>query len=94
MSTPVENTQTHSRAPNISEAVVQALAAVKETDPISVDPLYNAIDPEALDMLFAPTLNGEQRPGGAITFELMNCLVTVTVEAGDVHIDTDTRSER
>lgn len=32
-------------------AVVQAMAAAEETDPTDLDPLYEAIDPQALDRI-------------------------------------------
>ncbi|WP_049924355.1 HalOD1 output domain-containing protein [Halopiger djelfimassiliensis] len=38
--------------------VIDALAAATETDPLELDPLYDAVDPEALDRLFGPEANG------------------------------------
>lgn len=93
MSSPVKNRLAHPRAPKISEAVVKALAAVNETDPLAVDPLYETIDPEALDMLFAPMLDEAHRPGGTIEFTLMDCAVEITVERGDVTVDVEDRIE-
>ncbi|WP_254762528.1 HalOD1 output domain-containing protein [Natrinema marinum] len=37
---------------SISLRVVEALAAATDTDPSELEPLYHAIDPEALDQLF------------------------------------------
>ncbi|OVE83619.1 HalOD1 output domain-containing protein [Natronolimnobius baerhuensis] len=31
--------------------IVDALAAVTDTDPLDLDPLYNVVDPEALDQI-------------------------------------------
>ena len=36
-----------------SEAVVNAVAAVAETSPVELPPLYEAVDPDALDALVA-----------------------------------------
>ncbi|SIR91601.1 HalOD1 output domain-containing protein [Natronorubrum thiooxidans] len=37
---------------SISLSVIEALAAETGTDPTELEPLYHAIDPEALDQLF------------------------------------------
>ena len=37
---------------SISLSVVEALADSLDTDPVELEPLYHAIDPEALDQLF------------------------------------------
>lgn len=39
----------------VSEAVVDAIADAAGTDPLSIDPIYDAIDPDALEMLFRGT---------------------------------------
>ena len=53
---------------NASEIVVFALATVADTDPLALAPLHRSIDPDALDDLFAPTIDGRSRAGGKITF--------------------------
>lgn len=45
---------------SLSLTVVEAIAAELETDPVDLDPLYHAIDPEALDALFTA-----ETPAGA-----------------------------
>ncbi|SDR31612.1 HalOD1 output domain-containing protein [Natronobacterium texcoconense] len=40
----------HTDSPSLR--VVDALAAVTDTDPLELEPLYHAVDPEALDQLF------------------------------------------
>ena len=37
---------------SISLSVVEALADSLDTDPVELEPLYHAVDPEALDQLF------------------------------------------
>lgn len=49
-----------------SEAVVAAVAAMTRTDPMALDPLYSAIDPSALDDLFATSPTNRRR--GQIVF--------------------------
>ncbi|MFC6719574.1 HalOD1 output domain-containing protein [Natrialbaceae archaeon GCM10025810] len=54
-----------------SVRVVEALAAALETSPFDMEPpLYDAIDPEALDLLFRDGTDGEVRfayEGHAVT---------------------------
>ena len=68
---------------SVSEAVLSAVADREGVGPEELGtPLYDVIDPEALDNLFR---NGS----GRVTFEYMNYVVTVDnrgtvrVEAGD-----------
>jgi len=73
-----------------SEAVVRAVAAVSGLDPVPgrspdcLDPLYTAVDPDALDTLF--------RPGslGRVTFHYHGYEVTVD---SDGRVLLDARSE-
>ena len=37
---------------SISLTIIEALAAELEADPVELEPLYHAVDPEALDQLF------------------------------------------
>lgn len=64
-----------------SEAVVQAVADLTGTDPLVLEPLYHAIDPDVLDGVF------RQGPEGGveaeITIEYNECKVTIT--HGAVH---------
>ena len=50
---------------SISLRVVEALANATDTAPNELDPLYNTVDPEALDRLFQPDSCDEIR----VTFE-------------------------
>lgn len=38
--------------PSVSEEVVLSVAAAKGVDPLELDPLFDVIDPEALDALY------------------------------------------
>lgn len=81
------------RAMNISNAVIEALAEETKADPLSFEPLYNVIDTEALDMLFATMYDGRTRPGGEISFRLDGYHIVVTVERGVANVDINTVSE-
>lgn len=67
----------------ISQTVVKAVAEAKEEDPIELTPpLYDVIDPDALDRLFA-----DEDTQGTLVFTYNNCEVSVFA-AGYVLIDT------
>lgn len=71
-----------SESRSVSEGVVEAVSEAEDVDPISLTPLYEVIDPDALDKLFASTPTDNQR-GGTITFSYSGYEVTV---ASDGHI--------
>lgn len=47
----------------VSIAVVHAIAAHRGVDPVELPPLYEWIDPDAIDALFEPTRTGGPRRG-------------------------------
>lgn len=61
-----------------SVAVVEAVATATDYDPYDVPPLYEVVDPDALDELFSPKHDGTPRRSGRIVFRLAGCDVTVT----------------
>jgi hypothetical protein len=68
--------ETPNRTPSM--AVIEAVADARGVDPLQLEPLANAIDPEALDRFFAHTYGGRPRAVGRLTFEVAGCEVTVT----------------
>lgn len=68
--------------------VIDALAAVTDTDPLELPPLYEVIDPEALDALFRPDSGVE----GTVQFTFGPHEITVrsdgTVAIDDTEFDT------
>ena len=48
---------------DVSVAVITAIAAKRGVEPTELPPLYESIDPDALDALFAPTRTGGPRRG-------------------------------
>ncbi|SFF87061.1 hypothetical protein SAMN04488063_0597 [Halopelagius inordinatus] len=59
------------------EVVVHSVAALEERSPIELDPLYTVIDPDALDQLFAPMINGRHVGDGKITFGYQGYEITL-----------------
>lgn len=59
-----------------SEAVVHAVASLTDTDPLELEPLYHAIDPDTLDGVFER--GPESGVEAEITIEFNDCTVTVT----------------
>lgn len=72
------------------EAVLQAVAQTSGLDPIELDePLYEAIDPEALDTLIESSADGV-----SVTFQYHGCIVTVNGSAGvKVELNPEGRSD-
>jgi hypothetical protein len=68
-----------------SHSVVRTVAAVTGTAPEDVRPLYDAVDPDALDRLFARTESGAERPlTGQVRFRFNRCDVTVHADGRTV----------
>lgn len=61
----------------VSMAVVRAISAAEGRDPQSAPPLTTVVDPDALDLLFAPRHDGAPRPGGSVSFVYSDHRVTV-----------------
>jgi hypothetical protein len=61
-----------------SDAVVAAVAVASDTEPASMDPLAEFIDPDALDALFADQYDGTTRTGGQVRFPFFGHEVLVT----------------
>jgi hypothetical protein len=61
-----------------TEAVVDAVADARDCDPMDLPPLNDAVDPDALDDLFADMVSGKPRYGGYLVFEYCDCTVTVS----------------
>lgn len=56
--------------------IVEAVASEKGRDPLDLPPLHDAIDPAALERLFAPTATGRTRDG-RVRFAYCDCTVHV-----------------
>ncbi|MFC4449293.1 MULTISPECIES: HalOD1 output domain-containing protein [Halorussus] len=72
-----ENT-TYDRDEPLSAAVIDAVAEAADVDPAELGtPLYDQIDPDALDNLFSDRHNGMPRGSGHVVFTLLDYEVTV-----------------
>ncbi|KOX92416.1 hypothetical protein AMS69_13700 [Haloarcula rubripromontorii] len=86
--TAVEYAYNENQAP--SEAVVAAVAAACNRDPLEMDPLYESIDPDALNAVFRSRPNTDSDPGDIhIEFRIDAGHVTVTAEHVRVHNTDD-----
>lgn len=71
---------------SVSESVIEAVAEAEGADPIELSPpLYDVIDPDSLNQVFAPTPT-DGRMKGTLTFSYNGYEVTVCGD-GDVSID-------
>lgn len=66
----------------IAERVVGAVAEAVDRDPIALPPLYDVIDPDAIEALFRPGTDGH------VEFTYSGCDVVVEAD-GSVRIDGD-----
>lgn len=62
----------------VTEAIVRAVADVTGRDPMDLQPLATAIDPDAVEALFPQSPGGDPR---SLTFHYAGCRVTVDREA-------------
>jgi hypothetical protein len=69
----------------LSEQIISGLAEAKGADPLEIDPLYETVDVDALNDLFAPKMDGTPRKVGSIMLEHDGFVVTVR-DDGDVDV--------
>ncbi|WP_252699659.1 HalOD1 output domain-containing protein [Natronosalvus vescus] len=82
--------QTETARISTSQSVVEAVAEAEGVDPLELSPpLYDVIDPDALDQVFAPT-SMESRMEGEVTFSYNGYEVTV---CGDGYVTVEERNE-
>ncbi|NHN48424.1 hypothetical protein G9464_12585 [Halostella sp. JP-L12] len=61
----------------VSQTVVLAVADATGDDPLELPPLFDTVDPDALDKLFADRIDGTERLGGRFEFAYAGCEVSV-----------------
>lgn len=72
---------------SVSAAVIEAVSTVTNTPTTDLDPLYNVINPDALDRLYKPMHDGAPRlSGGTTAFIYSDCRVTVHAD-GEVKVN-------
>lgn len=82
----------------LSRTVISAVAEATDTDPTEIEPLYETLDPDALDRLFQRNPMAPYSFDGRVSFTMEGCdvvvhadqRVTVTPPEGD---RTDDRTE-
>ncbi|WP_306057808.1 HalOD1 output domain-containing protein [Natronococcus wangiae] len=82
-------------ATSLSYKVITAVAEREGVEPTEIEPpeynaLYEVVNPEALDSLFAPRENGAHRTAGRIEFDYCGYHITVT---SDGEVDVSDRDQ-
>lgn len=76
-------------AATVSDEVVSAVAAEKEVDPLALDPLYQVIDPDAIDALYGLGSVGQGSSSVRVEFTYCGCDVVVDAD-GSVTVSSAT----
>ncbi|MFC7232298.1 HalOD1 output domain-containing protein [Saliphagus sp. GCM10025308] len=63
-----------------AQAIIDAVAAADGREPLSLPPLFDAIDPDALNRLVVQPRSGSIRRSWALSFEYGGWLVTVDAD--------------
>ena len=77
---------------SVSAAVVRGVAAVTNTSPTELEPLFETLDPDALDQLYRSTADGSGRGDSWVSFSYNDCAVTVD-STGEITIEPDEEAE-
>lgn len=67
-----------SDATDVATAVVSAVASTTDSRIEELPPLYDVIDPDALNGVFERRPNAPSQSGVRVTFSIADCTVTVT----------------
>ena len=60
-----------------STAVIETVAVARDCEPAGLEPLYEVVDPDALDTLVRSSRDGPVADGTTVTFEVADMSVTV-----------------
>lgn len=72
---------------DVTTTIITAVAAITDSPATDIAPLYEAINPDALNTLYAPTQTGERRTGGGCTtLTVHGCTVTLYWD-GEIEIE-------
>lgn len=82
--------ETDLRDEAVSERVIDAVSEATGVGPLELDPLYNVIDPDALNAIFSP-VNGPQPTDAELRFTMEGCEVLVE---GDGNVDVTPLADR
>lgn len=67
-------------AQKVSTAVIRAIADTSAIAPTELPPIYEAIDPDALERLFQRQMNGVPRRGGTVEFDYAGYSVRISFD--------------
>lgn len=62
---------------SVTKAIVRAVSVLENCDPLSLRPLSEVVDPDALNDLFGAQPDGTPRPGGSLALVYSDCHVTI-----------------
>ncbi|WP_227377223.1 HalOD1 output domain-containing protein [Haladaptatus halobius] len=65
-------------ATQLSTLVIEAVAAHEDRSPDDLEPIYQSINPDALNSLFTPLIDGTSRADGHVSFSYCGYHVTVS----------------
>ena len=94
MSDSILSANSNPAAERVSTKVVTAVAGAKDVDPIDLPPLYDAIDPDALNQLFRPGVQSVGSAAGQVRFTFAGCDVVVDSDNQVTVTPTDSNAER
>ena len=72
---------------SLATTIVSTVATLSETTPDELERIYDRIDPDSLETLFAPANGATRRNAGQVSFRLDR--YTVTVHASGTIVVTD-----
>ncbi|WP_135533459.1 HalOD1 output domain-containing protein [Halostella pelagica] len=90
MSTTLGTEQAPQDSRSVTESVLHAIADELDADLLDLEPLHDAVDPDALETIFDDT-SSTSRNTGSVTFESNGCAVTVAAN-GSVTVQAMTTS--
>lgn len=64
----------------LSTTILSLVGSAMDADPTELEPLNDAVDPDALDALFAPREGGTPRRPGTLSFQFAGFTVTVDAD--------------
>jgi len=78
-------TRTRDAGERPSRSVIESVAEANETEPDRLRPLYDVIDPDALDAMFDPDADRDRSAANAsVSFRFEGCAVTVHADGRTV----------
>lgn len=76
---------------SLSTAVIEAVSERAGEAPSGLPPLYETVDPDALDCLFEPVSTGIPRQGGVVEFPYAGYRVRISSDGG-IDIEVSSRA--